>query len=69
MKCEKCGSENVIKGKLSTGLGGLVFATEKEQKKLPLTKKYSTLTAYACMDCGYVFNITLNNPENITIEK
>ena len=40
MKCEKCGSLNVIEGKLSTGTGGLVFTTDKSQKKLPFTKNY-----------------------------
>ena len=27
MICEKCGSDDVIEGKLSTGLGGVVFTT------------------------------------------
>ena len=27
MKCENCGLVNVIKGKLSTGWGGVVFTT------------------------------------------
>ena len=37
-KCTKCGSANVVEGKLSTGTGGLVFTTQKSQKKLPLTQ-------------------------------
>ncbi len=39
MKCEKCGSANTIEGKLSTGMGGLVFTTDTFQQKLPFTKK------------------------------
>lgn len=61
MKCEKCGSSNIIEGKLSTGTGGLVFTTETSQKKLPFTKNYSTLTAKGCKDCGAVFDIRMEN--------
>ena len=63
MKCEKCGSENVMEGKLSTGLGGLVFTTAKSQRKLPFTQNYSTLTAKGCKDCGAVFDIRMENPK------
>ncbi len=62
MKCEKCGSDNVIEGKLSTGRGGLVFTTKEAQPKLPLTKSYSTLIACGCLDCGAVFDIRMENP-------
>ena len=62
MKCEKCGSLNVIEGKLSTGTGGLVFTTEKSQKKLPFTKNFSTLVAKGCKDCGAIFDICMENP-------
>ena len=65
MKCEKCGSENVIIGKLSTGLGGLVFTTEKSQKKLPFTKNYSVISASACKDCGNIYDLKIVNPENV----
>ena len=65
MKCDKCGSENIIIGKLSTGLGGLVFTTEKSQEKLPFTKNYSVLLASGCKDCGYVFDLKMKNPENL----
>ncbi len=63
MKCTKCGSENVIEGKLSTGTGGLVFATKKSQKKLPFTQNYSTLIANGCKDCGTIFDIRMENPQ------
>jgi hypothetical protein len=62
MKCEKCGSENVIEGKLSTGMGGLVFTTKEAQPKLTMTKSYSTLIACGCLDCGAVFDIRMENP-------
>ena len=69
MKCEKCGSENVVEGKLSTGTGGLVFTTQESQKKLPFTKNYSALTAKGCKDCGAVFDIRMENPQAISEDK
>ncbi len=65
MKCEKCGSENIIERKLSTGMGGLVFTTKRSQKKLPFTRSYSTLTAKGCADCGAVFDIRMENPQAV----
>lgn len=62
MKCEKCGSDRVIEGKLSTGLSGLMFTTEKSQKKLPVTKNYSAITAKGCKDCGAIFDIRMLSP-------
>ncbi len=38
MKCEKCGSDNVIEGKLSTGLSGLLFTTKNPRKNFLLQK-------------------------------
>ena len=64
-KCAKCGSENVMEGKLSTGMGGLVFCGKNEQKKLPLTKNCSTLIAMGCKDCGAVFDIRMENPQAV----
>lgn len=69
MKCEKCGSDNVIKGKLSTGLGGLVFTTEQSQSKIPFSKNYSVLTAKGCKDCGAVFDIRMETPQYIDESK
>ncbi len=69
MKCEKCGSENVVEGKLSTGMGGLVFTTEKSQKKLPFTDNYSVLTAKGCKDCGAIFDLRMADPQNINEKK
>ena len=69
MKCEKCGSENVVEGKLSTGTGGLVFTTEASQKKLPFTKNYATLTAKGCKDCGAIFDIRMQDPQAINENK
>lgn len=65
MKCEKCGSENVVEGKLSTGTGGLVFTLEDEQKKLPFTKVWSPLEAFGCLDCGAVFGVRMTDPEKL----
>ena len=64
-KCPSCGSVNVIKGKLSSGTGGLVFTTKQSQKKLPFTKNYSTLTAKGCKECGTVFDIHMDDPQAI----
>ncbi len=69
MKCEKCGSENIIEGKLSTGNGGLVFTTKASQKGIPFTKNYSTLVAKGCQDCGAVFDIRMEIPQNIDKNK
>ena len=69
MKCEKCGSDNVIKGKLSTGFGGLVFTTEQSQSKIPFSKNYSVLTAKGCKDCGAVFDIRMETPQYIDESK
>ena len=68
-KCAKCGSANVVEGKLSTGTGGLVFTTQKSQKKLPLTQNYSTLVAKGCKECGAVFDIRMENPQAIDENK
>ena len=67
--CEKCGSANVTVGKLSTGMGGLVFTTKASQKKLPFTRCYSTLTAKGCRDCGAVFDVRMEHPERIEQEE
>jgi hypothetical protein len=69
MKCEKCGSENVIEGKLSTGFGGVVFTTEKSQKRMPFTKNYSIIKASACKNCGHIFSLQLVTPENVNPNK
>ena len=68
-KCTKCGSENIVEGKLSTGMGGLVFTTEEAQKKLPFTQSYSTLIAIGCKECGAIFDIHMDNPQAIDEKK
>lgn len=65
MKCKECGSQNIMEGKLSTGTGGVIFSTIENQPKIPFTKKYSTLIAFACKDCGNILSIKLENPEKI----
>ena len=37
MKCEKCGSENVIEGKLSTGTAALYLISAWKTRRLSLT--------------------------------
>lgn len=65
MRCEKCGSEDIFEGKLSTGIGGLVFTSKKSQKHLPFTKNYSTLIAKGCKECGAIFDVRMENPKGI----
>ncbi len=71
MKCEKCGSSNIAEGKLYTGTSGLVFttATGLSQKEHLFTKKYSTLTAKGCKDCGAIFDIRMENPQAMSEDK
>ncbi len=68
-KCPNCGSVNLMEGKLSTGIGGLVFVTKQSQKKLPFSHNYSTLTAKGCKECGTVFDIRIDNPQAIDENK
>lgn len=60
-KCEKCGSANITKGKL-VGYSGVVFISENTKG---IVKKSSAVTAYACKDCGCVFELGLEHPERI----
>lgn len=69
MICEKCGSDNVIEGKLTTGLGGVVFTTMASQKRLPFTKNYSVIKATACKNCRHIFSLKLVTPENVNKDK
>lgn len=68
MKCEKCCSENVFEGKLSTGMGGMIFTTEQSQRKVPFTQNYSPITAKGCKNCGAIFDIRMVSPEKINLE-
>ena len=65
MFCPKCGSENVITGKLSAGMGGLIFATKESWEKLPLNRNYSTIVANGCKNCGAIYDIRMENPEKV----
>lgn len=69
IQCPNCGSVNLMEGKLSTGTGGLVFATKRSHKWLPFTKNYSTLTAKGCKECGAVFDIRMENPKAVNENK
>ena len=68
-KCPKCGSGNIMEGKLSTGMGGLVFVVKESQKQLPFTHNYSMLTAKGCRECGAVFDIYMDDPQAIDTTK
>jgi len=65
MKCEKCGSENVVDGKLITNLDALSFSTMSLHSKFPFTKKTCLIIASACKDCGRIFDLRAENNENI----
>ena len=53
-KCTKCGSANVVEGKLSTGTGGLVFTTQNQiLKKAPLPMKIIPLQS--CLHKQFYF--------------
>lgn len=69
MICENCGSDHVVEGTLSTGLGGVVFTTTTSQKKLPFTKNYSVIKATACKNCGHIFSLKLVTPEHLNKDK
>ncbi|MTI65895.1 MAG: hypothetical protein FH753_04755 [Firmicutes bacterium] len=58
----KCGKENIVKGELQHS--GNVLFVPKDQSGI-FVNKASNILAYACKDCGYIFNLTLENPENI----
>ena len=60
-KCEKCESSRITKGKL-IGYSGVVFIPENQKG---LIKKNSAVTAYACKDCGAIFDIRLEHPDKI----
>ena len=63
VKCVKCGSANVVEGRLATGSGGLIF-TEKSAKEIAFkfSGGYTALVANGCKDCGAVFDIRMANP-------
>ena len=65
VKCEKCGSENTVEGKLSTGMGGVFFTGTHPKKPLPFPGSWVPLTAWACKDCGAVFGIRLEDPKSV----
>ena len=62
IKCEKCGSYYVKKGKLLEEYG-LRFLPYEQNNKIFL--KSSNVTAYACLDCGAIFNLEIENIGNI----
>ena len=63
VKCVKCGSANVVEGRLATGSGGLIF-TEKSAKEIAFkfSGGYTALVANGCKDCGAVFDIRMTDP-------
>lgn len=62
--CEKCGSSKIVSGNLSVMYSGVVF-TPSNAKGLGKAKKTSEVIVDACVNCGCIFNIKLEHPENI----
>lgn len=60
-KCQKCGSANIIKGKL-VGYAGVAFIPDESKG---FRKKASAVTACACKDCGCIFDFELEYKEKI----
>lgn len=52
-------------GKLSAGMGGLIFATKESWEKIPLNRNYSTIVANGCKNCGAIYDIRMENPEKV----
>jgi len=68
VKCEKCGSEYLVAGRLKTGAyqTEVVFVpmTSAYAKRTPALggrKDISIIDALACKNCGAVSNLRLNN--------
>ena len=60
MKCEKCGSENIIEGSLAERMGMVCFSQEKVRTK-GLLGLYTQMSAWGCKDCGHVFDLKMVN--------
>ena len=61
-KCSKCGGE-LITGNLATGAHGLGFIPAEDMKKFK--PRYSGIICEACVQCGNVENIRVQEPEKI----
>lgn len=61
-RCPKCDSGETLNIRFM-GHDGVVAYAEVQQKKI--LPKYSKIRARACAKCGYIFNFTLINPENL----
>lgn len=53
--CEKCNGTNIVKGKLLS-TGGVVFVPDGQKS---IVRQSSGVVAFACKDCGCIFNIRL----------
>ncbi len=60
MKCENCGSENVVSGQINTSIGFL-FIPEDKIKRQPK----QGLACDICRDCGHIQNLHVTNPKNL----
>lgn len=62
-KCPRCGSEELMKGKLESAYG-VAFIPEGQKG---IVKKSSYVTALACKKCGAVFGLELaDDPIKLT---
>lgn len=55
IRCEKCGSTNIVKGKLVAS-GGVSFIPDSEKG---IVKQSAGVMCCACNDCGCIFNLRL----------
>ncbi|MEM4598383.1 MAG: hypothetical protein QW400_01715 [Candidatus Diapherotrites archaeon] len=53
-KCPKCGSENIDFGYPTAYNRRLIFISSKQKGLFANPENIKQLTAYVCLDCGYV---------------
>lgn len=63
-RCPQCGSAQTVKVAFDDrGRDKVIVLPRVQEHKL--FPKYSKMYAYACTDCGRIFDFTLENPENL----
>lgn len=61
-RCPKCESNETLKIKFYTSYGLEVIPAVQSRKLFP---KSSKIFARACVKCGHIFDLTLENPEKL----
>lgn len=64
MRCPKCNSANTLEIFFSAYGNNKLFAGAKVQSK-KLIPKVSRVNAQACVSCGNIFDLKLENPETL----